>query len=129
MLYHTQTHVNDVSVLAGERNDVRHRSYSGKVRIARQNSLLIVFDRADELQRNADPCEILVRIAAELLLGIDDRVRLRQRQLSALVVIGYDEIDSELPRAGGLGNCGYSAVNANDKAYTACLQSLDGGRV
>ena len=81
-------------------------------------------ERLDELQRDADAGEVLVRIGAVVALGVDHGQRRRQRAVG-LVMIGDDEVDAEVARAlRGLGAAD-AAVDRDDQPHAFGVQAID----
>lgn len=99
----------------------------GKIRIALDYRLVFALDRTHELESNTNAGKILVRIAAVILLWVNDRDRIGYRLLAALVVIGDDQIDSDQACILCFLGCRYAAINADDEADAFLVQTVDRG--
>jgi hypothetical protein len=81
-------------------------------------------ERLHELERNTNPGQMLVGVLAIVPLRIDDGMCIRELVIG-FVMIGNDQVESELPcppRCLGAAN---AAVDGNDDVYAVGVQSLE----
>ena len=84
--------------------------------------------RLDDLERDADARQVLVRIGAVGTLRVDHRERRRQLRLR-LVVVGDDEVDAELAGPARRLGTADAAVHRHDHAHAIGVQALDRGHL
>lgn len=121
---HRKPRAHDVAVLARERHDIGNRSYRRKVGILLDDRIAPALDGAHELERNAHTGKVLVRVVALLLLGVDDRNGLGDSLLTALVVVGDDEVNTYLLGKPRLVGGGDAAVDADNEADSLVPERL-----
>ena len=85
-------------------------------------------ERLDELQRDADAGEVLVRVGAVVALRVHHRDGVGQLDVG-LVVVGDDEIDAELAGAARGRGAADAAVHRDDDPRAIRLQAIEGGRL
>jgi len=85
-------------------------------------------ERLDDLQGDADARQRLVRVGAIVTLRIDDRQRLRQFGVGFMMV-GDDQIDTELARAARRVGAADAAVDRDDERHAFGVESFDGHRL
>ena len=120
----------DHPVFADQRHHIRQRPDRRHLDETRQPVVAAGFaaQRLHQFQRDADACQVLVRIAAVVPLGVDHRQR--QRQLAVgLVVIGDDQIDAEFAGAKRRIGAADAAVHRHDQRDAIGVQPFDRGRL
>ena len=119
----------DVSVLSGERHDVRYGPGCDEVRVLLQYPLRPALHCAEQFEGHAHSGEVRVRVTAAGALRVHDGHGLRHGAGAALVVVGYYHVHAEgggIPRLlGGR----YAAVHGDDEARAAGVERVHRGKV
>ena len=93
-----------------------------------QQPFLLAFNGGGQLKRHADARQLCGRLGLILAVRIDKRGGLRQLGF-ALVVVGDDQIDAELPAKRCLVIGRDAAVDRDDQLYTLLFERIDGDGV
>ena len=123
-----QTAARDEAVFAEQRHHVRHRADRDEIAVAREHFIRVAVHGAHELERHADARERRADAAAVRLLGINDRLRLRER-FAAFVMVGHDHVHAALRGVGRFFQIRNAAVHRHDERDALFRQRIDGGGV
>ena len=124
-----QTAPDEIAVFAHQRHDVRDRADRGEIAVALDHLAAAAFTGADELERNADPRERVVRIALVRTLAVNHGDGLRQGSGAAFVMVGDDHVHPERGGVQRLLARGDAAVHRDDKLDALLAQRRNGGVV
>ena len=112
-----QPPADDGAVLPGHEHHVRHRADGGQGAVALEEGLRLGLPQGqDQLEGHAHPGQVLEGVGAVAPAGVHHGHRLRQ-YLLALVVVGDDQVQSDLPREAGLLHAGDAAVDGDHQGH------------
>ena len=123
---HAETELRDDAVLARERHDVGKRANRRDFH-KRRHPVRVTRAAAQglhEFQRDADPRQVLVRIAAVVPLRIDDREGARQLGIG-LVMVRDDQVHPQVACPRGGFRRANAAIHRDDQPRTVLVQPID----
>ena len=118
--------MDDGAVLVGHLHHVRHRADGGQGAVAGEEGLLPLPPQGQhQLQGHAHARQVLEGVGAVAAAGVHHRSGLGQDVL-ALVVVGDDQIQADLPGVAGLLHAGDAAVHGDHQAHPPVPEGAQG---